>query len=127
MQILSFAAISLLAVAAAVPTSADAFTVRFSWAGIPPCATISPAFDLGGVPAGTKRLSFTMTDLNVPTFHHGGSTVAYDSDAVSRGAIRYTGPCPPLGEHHNYRWAVQALDSAGKVLGRGSAEAIFPP
>jgi len=127
MQTLSFTAISLLALAAAVPTSANAFTVRFSWAGIPACASISPAFDLRGVPAGTKRLRFTMTDLNVPAFQHGGSTIAYNGDAVSRGAIHYTGPCPPPGEHHNYRWVVQALDATGKVLDQGSAEARFPP
>jgi phosphatidylethanolamine-binding protein (PEBP) family uncharacterized protein len=128
MRTLSFAAVSVLALAAAaVPKSANALSVRFSWAGIPACASISPAFELRGVPADTKHLSFTMTDLNVPAFHHGGSTIAYDGDAVSRGAIRYTGPCPPHGEHHNYRWMVQALDAAGKVLDKGSAEAMFPP
>jgi Phosphatidylethanolamine-binding protein len=105
----------------------DALSVRFTWVGIPACASTSPAFELGGVPAGTKSLSFTMTDLNVPTFHHGGSTIAYTGDAVSRGAISYTGPCPPSGEHDNYRWTVQALDAAGKVLGTGSADAMFPP
>ena len=105
----------------------DTLSVRFTWVGIPACASISPAIELGGVPAGTKSLSFTMTDLNVPTFHHGGSTIAYTGDAVSRGAISYTGPCPPSGEHHNYRWTVQALDAAGKVLDTGSADAMFPP
>ena len=128
MQALSFGAVSILALAAAViPTHADALSVSFSWVGIPACASISPAFDLKGVPVGTKRLSFTMTDLNVPTFHHGGSTIAYDGDAVSRGSINYIGPCPPHGEHHNYRWVVQALSAGGKVLARGSAEAMFPP
>jgi len=29
------------------------------------------------VPQGTARLQFAMTDLNVPSFHHGGGTVAY--------------------------------------------------
>jgi phosphatidylethanolamine-binding protein (PEBP) family uncharacterized protein len=71
--------------------------IMFSWVGIPACASISPAFEVGSVPAGTRRLSFTMTDLNMPTFHHGGSTIAYDENAVSRGAIRYTGLCPPRG------------------------------
>jgi len=125
----SFAAVTALAIGAAavVPTSANALSVRFSWSGIPACASISPAFDLQGVPAGTKRLSFLMTDLNVPAFRHGGSTIGYDGNAVRRGAIRYTGPCPPRGEHHNYRWVVQALDAAGKVLDTGSAEATFPP
>jgi len=128
MRTLSFAKASVLALAAAVvPTIANALSVRFSWAGIPACASISPAFDLRGVPTSTKHLSFIMTDLNVPTFHHGGSTIAYDGDAVSRGRIRYIGPCPPRGEHHNYRWVVEALDAAGKVLDRGSAEAAFPP
>ena len=68
-----------------------------------------------------------MTDLNMPTFHHGGSTVAYTGNVVTRGAVAYTGPCPPQGERHNYRWTVQALDPGGKVLGKGSAEAMFPP
>ena len=68
-----------------------------------------------------------MTDLNMPTFHHGGSTVAYTGNVVNRGAVTYTGPCPPQGERHTYRWTVQALDPGGKVLGKGSAEAMFPP
>jgi len=68
-----------------------------------------------------------MTDLNVPTFHHGGSTITYNGNAVSQGAISYTGPCPPGGERHNYRWTVQAFDAAGKVLDTGSADAMFPP
>lgn len=128
MRTLSFAAVSILALAAVVvPTIANALSVRFSWAGIPACASISPAFDLRGVPIGTKRLSFTMTDLNVPTFHHGGSTIAYDGGAVSRGSIRYIGPCPPHGDHHNYRWLVKALDAAGNILAEGSADAMFPP
>src|SRR6476646_9608116 len=66
-------------------------SLRFSWAGIPACATISPAFELGGVPADTRLLSFMMTDLNMPAFHHGGSTVAYTGNVVSRGAVTYTG------------------------------------
>jgi phosphatidylethanolamine-binding protein (PEBP) family uncharacterized protein len=111
MRRLSLSAVPVLALTAAVlPTRADALSLRFSWVGIPACTSMSPAFELGGVPAGTKRLNFTMTDL-----------------VVRRGAIRYTGPCPPRGEHHNYRWTVQALDAAGKVLDRASAEAVFPP
>lgn len=127
MPTLSIARVLLFLAAAALPAYADSLTIRFSWVGIPACVAISPAFELGGVPAGTKRLSFSMTDLNVPSFHHGGSTISYEGDAVKRGAIRYTGPCPPRRERHNYRWTVQALDSAGKVLGTGNAESMFPP
>jgi phosphatidylethanolamine-binding protein (PEBP) family uncharacterized protein len=121
-----FAAALGLAMAAA-PSRAEAFTASFSWAGIPACEKISPAFDLAGVPAGTKRLRFEMHDLDVPGFHHGGSTVAYTGDAVKRGAIHYIGPCPPRGERHLYRWTVEALNEAGKVLGTASATATFPP
>ncbi|HYC17279.1 MAG TPA: YbhB/YbcL family Raf kinase inhibitor-like protein [Pseudolabrys sp.] len=102
-------------------------SLRFSWAGIPACASISPAFALANVPAGTKSLNFMMTDLNMPTFHHGGSTIPYQGNLVSQGAISYTGPCPPHGERHNYRWTVQAQDAAGKVLDKATAEATFPP
>jgi phosphatidylethanolamine-binding protein (PEBP) family uncharacterized protein len=102
-------------------------SLHFSWAGIPACSSISPAFELGGVPADATSLSFMMTDLDMPTFHHGGSTVAYAGNVVSRGAVNYTGPCPPHGERHNYRWTVQALDASGKVLGKGTAVEMFPP
>lgn len=121
-----FAAALGLAMAAA-PSRADAFTARFSWAGIAACEKVSPAFDLAGVPAGTKRLRFEMHDLDVPTFHHGGSTIAYHGDAVKQGAIRYIGPCPPRGERHRYRWTIEALDAAGKVVGTATASATFPP
>jgi len=121
-----FAAALGLAMAAA-PAQAQAFTVSFSWAGIPACERISPAFTLGGVPAGTKHLRFEMHDLNVPGFHHGGSSIGYQGDAVKQGAIRYIGPCPPQGERHRYRWTVEALNDKGKVLGKTTATATFPP
>jgi phosphatidylethanolamine-binding protein (PEBP) family uncharacterized protein len=111
----------------ASPARAAAFSVRFSWAGIPACERISPEFHLSAVPAGTKRLRFELHDLNVPGFHHGGSTVAYEGDTVKKGAIHYIGPCPPHGERHRYRWTVQALNGAGKVIGTASATETFPP
>jgi phosphatidylethanolamine-binding protein (PEBP) family uncharacterized protein len=110
-----------------MPAPAATMTASFSWAGIPACEKISPAFQLTGVPAGTKRLRFEMRDLDVPTFHHGGSTVAYAGGGVKRGAIQYIGPCPPGGQHHRYRWTIEALDAAGKVLGATSAMQTFPP
>jgi phosphatidylethanolamine-binding protein (PEBP) family uncharacterized protein len=121
-----FAAALGLAMAAA-PSRADAFTARFSWAGIAACERVSPAFELAGVPAGTKKLRFEMRDLDVPGFHHGGSTVTYQGDAVKQGAIRYIGPCPPRGERHRYRWTIEAVNAAGKVVGTATATATFPP
>jgi phosphatidylethanolamine-binding protein (PEBP) family uncharacterized protein len=121
-----FSAVLGLAMAAA-PAEASAFSARFSWAGIPACQKISPAFELAGVPGGTKHLRFEMKDLDVPGFHHGGSTIAYAGDAVKQGAIHYIGPCPPGGQRHRYRWTIAALDASGKVLGTASATASFPP
>jgi hypothetical protein len=48
----------------------SSMSLRFSWVGIPACASTSPPFQLGNVPAGTKSLSFMMTDLNATSFHH---------------------------------------------------------
>lgn len=98
----------------------------FSWAGIPACDKISPAFTIAGAPAGTKSLRFVMHDEDKPTFHHGGSTVAYAGAQVPQGAIRYIGPCPPDGEVHHYLWTIEALDSAGKVLAKTTASGKFP-
>jgi phosphatidylethanolamine-binding protein (PEBP) family uncharacterized protein len=112
---------------AAVPSQASGFTARFSWAGIPACEKISPAFARAGVPSGTKELRFMMRDLDVPSFHHGGSTVDYRGDAVKKGAIRYIGPCPPHGERHRYQWTIEALDSAGKVTATTTVKRTFPP
>ena len=107
---------------------AESFNVAFSWADIPACQTVSPAFILHEVPPGTKRLRFVMRDEQVPSFKHGGSTIPYrGSDAIPRGAIRYIGPCPPKGERHRYQWTIEALDNLDKVLGQASTAAIFPP
>ncbi|HET7848030.1 MAG TPA: YbhB/YbcL family Raf kinase inhibitor-like protein [Pseudolabrys sp.] len=117
----------LAAIAATTPSGAHAFGVKFSWAGIPACGKTSPEFHLSAVPRGATRLRFEMQDLNVPAFHHGGSTVAFTGETVKQGAIRYIGPCPPGGERHRYRWTVEALDASGKTLAATSATATFPP
>ena len=93
----------------------------------PDAAVEPPPASRSDVPEGTDRLSFTMTDRNVPAFHHGGSTIKYTGNTVSQGAIKYTGPCPPRGEHHTYRWTVQAIDAPGNVLDTATADAVFPP
>jgi phosphatidylethanolamine-binding protein (PEBP) family uncharacterized protein len=123
---LCLATVAALALAA-MPARAVAFGVRFSWAGIPACAKISPAFTLAGVPAGTKMLSFVMHDLDVPGFHHGGSSVAFTGDTVAQGAIKYIGPCPPGGAHHRYRWSIEARDASGKVIATTATSRTFPP
>jgi hypothetical protein len=63
-------------------SGALAFSASFAW-----CSG-SPSFTLTDVPRGTAKLQFAMTDLNVPSFHHGGGTVAYRGQpAVPCGAF----------------------------------------
>jgi phosphatidylethanolamine-binding protein (PEBP) family uncharacterized protein len=102
--------------------------VKFDWNNTSACSSISPAFDITNVPAETKILKFTMTDLNVPTFHHGGGTVTYMGEAnIPAGSFTYTGPCPPSGTH-KYRFRVVALnEDASLVLGKGEFTQEFPP
>ena len=104
-------------------------SVEFSWAGTEACSPRSPAFVVRNAPPGTATLDFQMTDLNVPSYRHGGGRVAYGgagSVNIPPGAFTYTGPCPP-GETHNYRWTVTALSAAGAALGTATATQPFPP
>lgn len=124
------------AVVVAVPliflAATEAFAMKaslkasFSWAGIPACEKISPAFTISGAPPETKSLRFTLHDNDAPRFHHGGNKVAYAGGAVPQGAISYIGPCPPAGEVHHYVWTVEALDARGHVLARTTAAGEFP-
>jgi hypothetical protein len=83
-------------------SDAFAFSASFAW-----CSG-SPSFALTDVPQGTARLQFAMTDLNVPSFHHGGGTVAYSGQtAVPCGdfssgftGVAAAGPGPHLPVHH---------------------------
>jgi phosphatidylethanolamine-binding protein (PEBP) family uncharacterized protein len=96
-------------------TMSGAFAFSTSFAG---CSG-SPSFALIDVPPGTARLQFAMTDLNVPSFHHGGGTVAYAGRAaVPCGAFSsgFTGPSPPPGQVHTYQFSIKALGPNGAVL-----------
>lgn len=104
-------------------SGAFAFSASFAW-----CAG-SPRFQLKDVPAGTAKLQFLMTDLNVPSFHHGGGTVAYSGQAtVACGAFAagFTGPSPPPGQVHTYQFTIKALGTGGAVLATTTARRRFP-
>ena len=118
----------LTAVALLAGTSpAAAFSASFSWRGIPACGTVSPAFALKGVPRGTASLSLAMRDRDAPDFQHGGSTVPYAGHgAVPKGAVTYTGPCPPKGTSHHYIWTLHALDAKGGDLDMTEAAGDYP-
>lgn len=104
-----------------------AFSVKFSWNGIAPCSTTSPAFLVSGAPSGTTALAFAMRDKEAPDFRHGGSTVSYAGTGnIPKGAITYVGPCPPSGETHHYVWTTKALAGNGATLASTTAEGQFP-
>jgi phosphatidylethanolamine-binding protein (PEBP) family uncharacterized protein len=117
-----------LATLVAFPSGALAMSVKFSWAGYRACSSSSPSFVVSDVPTGTARLAFKMVDRNVPTYPHGGGTVAYrGAREIPAGAISYKGPCPPAGEQHMYEWTIRALDESGKTIASTTAAAKFPP
>lgn len=93
---------------------AEDFAVGFSWDGLKLCTsgrpnTVgNPAFQLSGVPAGTKWLYFALTDFDARGYNHGGGWIEYDGgDATEAGVFRYKSPCPPNGTH-TYEWSVTA-------------------
>lgn len=107
-------------------TALPGLGVDFAWTSADRGATRSPAFTVTNVPAGTATLEFEMVDLDVPTYNHGGGTVAYaGSPEIPAGAFSYRGPNPPSGSHR-YRWTVEALDASGTTLARGTATQSFP-
>jgi phosphatidylethanolamine-binding protein (PEBP) family uncharacterized protein len=105
-------------------SSAFAFSASFAW-----CPEASPNFQLEDVPAGTVSLQFAMTDLDQPSFHHGGGTVGYRGQPeVPCGAFAsgFVGPSPPPGEMHTYEFAIEALSPNGVVLATTTARRNFP-
>ncbi|MCP5367077.1 MAG: phospholipid-binding protein [Hyphomicrobiales bacterium] len=116
-------AAALLATLSAAPTQAADFTITFEWGDIPLCTTgtpntvPNPRFTLAGVPEGTKFIAFSLTDLDVPSYNHGGGTVPYTGQAVVEpGAFKYQSPCPPSGSH-TYEWTAAAKKSTGFFSG----------
>jgi hypothetical protein len=117
------AALGLGVVPMAGASHAYAFSASFAW-----CSG-SPNFQLRDVPAGTVTLQFAMTDLDKPSFHHGGGTVGYRGQSeVPCGAFAsgFVGPAPPPGEVHSYEFVIKALAQNGTVLATTTARKTFP-
>ena len=119
------AALGVAALALMLSSSgALAFSASFSW-----CRGASPSFALVAVPQGTVTLQFAMTDLNKPSFHHGGGTVGYRGQSeVPCGAFStgFIGPSPPPGEVHTYEFTMRALGQNGAVLATTTARRKYP-
>jgi hypothetical protein len=116
------------------PGVAKDFSFTFTWDGLQRCDTGSPIgvpnpqFVVSGVPAGTVGILFTLTDLAVPDFNHGGGWAEMTKDGkVPANAFAYLCPCPP-GEVHRYRWTAEAKTKKwfGKTLATATAERRYP-
>ncbi len=120
----NFATICFAVLALGLTASgAFAFSASLRW-----CSG-SPSFVLKDVPQGTASLQFHMTDLNVPSFHHGGGKVAYSGQtAVPCGAFSsgFIGPSPPPGQVHTYEFIIKALGANGAVLATTAARRKYP-
>ncbi len=113
--------------AALLPGRTLAFSIAVDWTGTAACFDPqSPVIRLADVPKGTATISFRMTDLDAPNYPHGGGSVPYSGQpSLAKGAFAYKGPCPPAP--HRYHWTAQALDPAGRALGRAETTLKFPP
>ena len=114
---------------------AEEFSFSFEWGNIPLCTTgnpnqvPNPRFILSNVPEGTKFIQFTMTDLDVPQYNHGGGTIEYiGSNIIEPGAFKYASPCPPSGSHR-YEWKAVAKNKIGLfsgLLGKANSMKKYP-
>jgi hypothetical protein len=115
-----------------VPASAEDFSFGFSWDGLKKCTSgnpnsvSNPAFTLKNVPDGTTKIKFTMVDLAVPSYYHGGGTAIYSgASTVEPGAFKYKSPCPPDGKH-TYQWTAVAVGGTGKKLATAKSKKSYP-
>lgn len=126
--------IALIIAATLGATTAQAdMSLSFKWGDIPLCTTgnpntvANPEFVLKGVPEGTNRLVFKLTDLDVPNYNHGGGKVKVNAGgtySIPSGAFKYKSPCPP-NEVHTYQWSVIAKKGS-KTLGKATANRKYP-
>jgi Raf kinase inhibitor-like YbhB/YbcL family protein len=109
---------------------------RFTCAG----ENVSPPLRWSGVPDGTAAVALVVDDPDAPrgTYVHwvviglDPATARLDEGAVPAGARQlpnsagkaaWTGPCPPGGPAHHYRFTVYALMRQPQVAGDAGPEA----
>jgi phosphatidylethanolamine-binding protein (PEBP) family uncharacterized protein len=117
------------------PVLASEFAISFDWGDIHLCTSgnpntvANPKFVLSNVPKGTQFIKFTMTDLDVPSYNHGGGTIKYTGkNVIKPGAFKYKSPCPPDGSHR-YRWTAVAKKKKsifGGTIGKAKATKRYP-
>ncbi|MDB4944996.1 MAG: hypothetical protein JWP97_4530 [Labilithrix sp.] len=99
-------------------------------------ADVMPDLTFSSPPEGTRSLALYVEDRDAPSgvFTHlvmwnlspEVTAIARDPDLTNAGegvrvgvndygGVRYTGPCPPKGEGHRYRFRIVALDAMLKL------------
>ena len=88
------------------------------------CQGVSPEIRLANVPTSVTSYEVTLTDLDVPSFHHWAQTIPPTGPVVREGAgSGYFGPCPPSGTHR-YQIEVIARDGQKNPAGYGEKTVI---
>jgi Raf kinase inhibitor-like YbhB/YbcL family protein len=125
-----------IAVSSAAFGAGGAIPRRFSCAG----ENVSPPLRWSGVPDGTAAVALVVDDPDAPrgTFVHwvvvgldpasarlgeGKVPAGARQLANSAGKAAWTGPCPPSGPAHHYRFTVYALTRQPKVAGDADPQA----
>ncbi|HTE70290.1 MAG TPA: YbhB/YbcL family Raf kinase inhibitor-like protein [Actinomycetes bacterium] len=103
---------------------------------------VSPSLGWSGVPAGTVEVALVVDDPDAPrgTYVHwvvvgvdpartkladGAVPPGARQVRNSAGEVAYTGPCPPGGPPHHYRFTVYALQRMAAIGGGASPEAAI--
>jgi Raf kinase inhibitor-like YbhB/YbcL family protein len=119
-------------------TAGSAIPQRFTCDG----DNLSPPLDWSGVPAGTAELALVVEDPDAPrgTYVHwiviglGPASTKLSEATVppggrqvrnSAGKAAYTGPCPPGGPAHHYRFTIYALQRSPDVGDDASPDAAI--
>ena len=125
--------LAMSAIAVSASAAAADMSVSFKWGNIPLCTTgnpnrvANPEFVLKGVPKGTNKIVFKLTDLDVRSYNHGGGSIKVKSSGnmkIPSGAFKYKSPCPPNGKH-TYEWKVTAK-KGGKTLASATSRRKYP-
>jgi phosphatidylethanolamine-binding protein (PEBP) family uncharacterized protein len=104
---------------AGAETNVPRLGVDFTFGPKHKCQGISPEIRLSNVPGGVASYEITLTDLDVPSFHHWKQTLPASSPIIQEGAgSGYFGPCPPSGTHR-YEIRIVARDGQNHVVASG--------
>ena len=79
------------------------------------------------IPAGTKKLSIILEDIDLLNLPHGMHLIEFEgSDIVLENTFKIIPLAPPPGKSHQYQLTVRAFDDNHSVIGVGTAIQQYP-